>query len=264
MPLTDMLPASCCNRSRIAIEGAEYQEDQDFPIANAAAITPDFFATFGTSVLRGRDFGLSDDAEAARVVIVNQGFADRFFPGEDPIARRMRLGTSDSQDEWKTIVGVVPNMQMEGFDPDRTDPSGFYLPLAQQDRRFMDQCATRPDFLYDSKHTVIYVDGNVYFSGGSMNNATQTPGQLQLYSTGATVSLSGQFSYMNFQASVAGLSPLPSHTYGATLGLRIQDVPIRNLFLSLEVTYLSGSDRALQYEQEISSTTSNAPKAGSA
>ena len=135
--LTDQLPASCCSRYRISIEGAEYQEDQDYPIVNAAAITPGLFETFGTSVLRGRDFSLSDDADAAEVVIVNQGFADRFFPGEDPIGRRLRQGTSERQDEWKTIIGVVPNLQMEGFDPDRTDPSGFYLSLAQQDRRFV-------------------------------------------------------------------------------------------------------------------------------
>jgi len=102
-----------------------------------AAITPDFFSTFGVEVLRGRDLSLADDADAAPVVIVNQGFADRFFPGEDPVGRRIRQGTSESQEEWRTIVGVVPNMQMEGFDPDRTDPSGYYLPLAQQDRQFV-------------------------------------------------------------------------------------------------------------------------------
>jgi predicted permease len=135
--LTDMLPTTCCSRYRIAIEGGEYQEDQDYPLANTAAISTHFFSTFGTSVLRGRDFSLSDGADAAGVVIVNQGFAERFFPGEDPIGSRIREGTSEGQEEWKTIVGVVPNMQMQGFDPERPDPSGYYVPLAQRDRSFV-------------------------------------------------------------------------------------------------------------------------------
>ena len=132
-----MLPATCCNRTRFALDGEEYQEDQDYPLANSAAISTDFFSTFGVEVLRGRDFSLADDANAAEIVIVNQGFADKFFPGEDPVGRRIREGTSESQEEWKSIVGIVPNMQMEGFDPDRTDPAGYYLPLAQQDRQFV-------------------------------------------------------------------------------------------------------------------------------
>ncbi|MFC1640107.1 FtsX-like permease family protein, partial [Gemmatimonadota bacterium] len=135
--LTDMLPASCCNRSRFALEGETYQEDQDYPLANTAAISTEFFSTFGVEVLRGRDLSLADDADAPTIVLVNQGFAERFFPGADPIGRRIREGTSESQEEWMTIVGVVPNMQMQGFDPDRSDPAGYYVPLAQRDRRFV-------------------------------------------------------------------------------------------------------------------------------
>ena len=135
--LTDMLPASCCSRSRFALEGETYQEDQDYPLVNTAAISTDFFSTFGVQTLRGRDLSLADDANAAEVVLINQGFADRYFAGDDPIGRRIREGTSESQEEWRTIVGVVPNMQMEGFDTERTDPAGYYVPLAQNDSRFI-------------------------------------------------------------------------------------------------------------------------------
>jgi predicted permease len=135
--LTDMLPAVCCYRGRFAIEGEVYTTDQDYPRSNMAAISTDFFETFGVSVLRGRDFTLMDDADAAVVVLVNQRFAERFFPGEDPVGRRIREGTSDSEEEWRTIVGIVPNMQMQGFDPEENDPAGYYVPLAQRDRRFV-------------------------------------------------------------------------------------------------------------------------------
>jgi len=134
--LTDMLPAACCNRSRLGIEGEAYETDQDYPLANVAAISTDFFDTFGVSVLRGRDFNLMDDADGAPVALVNQRFAERLFPGEDPVGRRIREGTSESEQDWRTIIGVVPNMQMEGFDQDG-DPAGYYVPLAQRDRSFV-------------------------------------------------------------------------------------------------------------------------------
>ncbi len=134
--LTDRLPATCCSNNRFALEGEAYETDQDYPVANMASISTDFFETFGVEALRGRDFSLMDDGDAPGVVLVNQRFAERFFPGEDPVGRRIREGTSSSEEDWRTIVGVVPNMQMQGFDQD-TDPAGYYVPLAQRDRQFV-------------------------------------------------------------------------------------------------------------------------------
>jgi predicted permease len=135
--LTDLLPTVCCNRNRLGIEGEVYETDQDYPIANVASVSPGFFEAFGVNVLRGRNFSLMDNADAASVAIVNQRFAERFFPGEQPIGRRFREGASASEQEWKTIVGVVPTALMESFDPDEDDPAGYYVPLAQRDRRFV-------------------------------------------------------------------------------------------------------------------------------
>jgi putative ABC transport system permease protein len=135
--LTDRLPITCCNRSRLGIEGEVYETDQDYPIANTASVSPGFFETFGVNVLRGRDFNVMDNADATPVAIVNQRFVERFFPGEQAIGRRFREGTSQSQQEWRTIVGVAPTSLMESFDPDEDDPAGYYVPLAQRDRRFV-------------------------------------------------------------------------------------------------------------------------------
>ena len=69
--------------------------------------------------------------------MVNQSFVERFFPGANPIGRRIRAGTSDSQDAWSTIVGIVPDLGMEGFNSGNDDPAGFYVPLTQSDRSFL-------------------------------------------------------------------------------------------------------------------------------
>jgi predicted permease len=137
--LTNILPAVCCGRSRFTIEGEVYDSDREYPRSNVASATPGFFDTFGVSMLRGRDFNLMDDASAEQVAIVNRRFAEKFFPDQDPIGRRIREGSGVTADEWdwRTIVGVVPNMHMQSFDPDETDAAGYYVPLAQRDLRFV-------------------------------------------------------------------------------------------------------------------------------
>jgi len=135
--LTDVLPArGGYGTTRFQIEGETYATDRDYPQAHVAVATPDLFRTFGVAVSQGRDFDVADDADATSVVVVNQRFVERFFPGEDPIGRRIRAGTSDNQAAWSSIVGVVPNLRMEGFHSG-TDSAGYYVPLAQSDRSFM-------------------------------------------------------------------------------------------------------------------------------
>jgi len=135
--LADALPVSGSNRGRLAIEGQSYVNDQDYPLARFAAIEGDFFQAFGLDVLRGRGFTRQDDGDALPVALVNERFADRFFPGEEPIGRRFRPGASKSEAPWLTIVGVVPNLSMNGLDAQPGDSAGYYVPLAQTDRRFV-------------------------------------------------------------------------------------------------------------------------------
>jgi len=133
--LTTNLPASN-NGSSIGIAGESYAREQDYPSVRMAAVTPGFFETFGTHVLAGRDFTASDDAANLRVAIVNEAFVARFFADREALGQRFaeRVGR-DSLGAWMTIVGIVPDQKMEGFDP--SDPSeGYYVPFAQRDPRF--------------------------------------------------------------------------------------------------------------------------------
>jgi predicted permease len=124
--------------STVAIAGQVYAAAKDYPTVRQATVTPGFFRTFGTAVLRGRDFNLNDEATSGPVAIVNVAFAEHFFPGKEALGQRFaeRAG-GDSLLPWKTIVGVVPDLKMEGFDTDRPPPWGYYTPLAQSDPRFV-------------------------------------------------------------------------------------------------------------------------------
>ena len=73
-------------------------------MTNLQVVRENYFETLEIPRLRGRGFTAHDDAGAPRVVIVNQAFARKYFPGQDPLGQRIRV--SDDEPEWE-IVGVV-------------------------------------------------------------------------------------------------------------------------------------------------------------
>jgi predicted permease len=136
--LTNVLPGLGSIRTKVAIQGAEYSEDSDYPQVGLVYVSPGFFETFGVEQISGRDFTAQDDRAAAPVALVNRSFAERFFAGEEVVGRQLRCGTLESEAPWRTIVGVVPDLYMEGLMARSAHhPSGIYVPVAQQDPRFL-------------------------------------------------------------------------------------------------------------------------------
>lgn len=141
--LADALPASDrASRPRASVDGVSYASLEDHPRVNLAVITPGFFDTFDVELLDGRDFNALDTADSLPVTIVNRSLVERLFPGENPLGHRIKLGTDDDDGEpWFTIVGVAPDLVMQGLNSGDDPAQGFYLPLAQRDRRFMSLAA---------------------------------------------------------------------------------------------------------------------------
>ena len=81
-------------------------------------VSQDFFRALGTPLLRGRFFSIGDRAEAPQVAIINDAMAGRSWPGHDPVGRRFKLGSRDSDAPWYTVVGVVGNMRRQGLERD--------------------------------------------------------------------------------------------------------------------------------------------------
>ena len=142
--LTSHLPLNT-TQAAIAVEGATYGGPEEYPVARTAAITPGFWATFETTLLAGRNFSPADDAASLPVAIVNQAFADQFFPGRAPIGLRFaeRRGP-EALGPWRTIVGVAPDLRMSGFGRNVGVRWGYYVPLAQQDLRFVNLAVRTP------------------------------------------------------------------------------------------------------------------------
>lgn len=95
------------------------------PAARNRVVTPGYLTAVGTAVRRGRDFNVADLMDAERVVLIDEVVATRYFPGEDPIGRRLQAIGSR---EW-TIVGIVSAVHDREFSAP-SDPV-LYFPAAQ-------------------------------------------------------------------------------------------------------------------------------------
>ena len=110
------------------IEGKPPAAPGDNQSANWYAVTPDYFKTLRLPLQRGRVFTPEDRAGAPRVMLINEAFARRMFPGEDPIGRRVRIGVDS--DAKREIVGIVGDVRHYGLDQEAT--MQMYEPLAQR------------------------------------------------------------------------------------------------------------------------------------
>jgi predicted permease len=131
--LSDGLPAAGNGSIPVQIEGRAYATESDHPLAREGIVTAGYFETFQTSVLRGREFTPADNAAGLPVAIVNESFARAHFPDVDPLGRQMRRIRPNGPEPWLTIVGVVPDLIMEGIGNNNASPVGYYIPIAQSD-----------------------------------------------------------------------------------------------------------------------------------
>jgi putative ABC transport system permease protein len=100
------------------------------PSSDMAIVTPDYFRTIGTPLVDGRPFTEHDDDKSPPVLIVNQAFAERFFPGARAVGKRMEPGaTSRRGSMMREIVGVVGNARQSALEP--TPEPIYYLPFKQ-------------------------------------------------------------------------------------------------------------------------------------
>jgi predicted permease len=109
-----------------SVEYEGYAGDPDHaPVVPLNVVTPGFFGTMGMPLLRGRDFTDGDSATAPPVVIVNESFAKRYWPDQDPIGKRIRnMGEAGG-----LVVGLVRDARMASL---RSAPEPYlFLPLGQ-------------------------------------------------------------------------------------------------------------------------------------
>jgi putative ABC transport system permease protein len=108
------------NRSALIVEGRDTQSKQP-PLVERSQATPEYFHLLGIPVLRGRLFNGGDDEKAPLVAVINQAMAETYWPGEDPLGKRLKLGDGRAGvgqraiTTWITIVGVIADARTESL-----------------------------------------------------------------------------------------------------------------------------------------------------
>jgi putative ABC transport system permease protein len=129
--VANVLPASGSNTSRAVVpEGHVLKDPRNPPLADYRTVSPDYFRTLRIPILRGRPLDRMDTKDGVAVAIVSQALADRHWPGQDPIGRRLRVGVENPT--LLTIVGVAGDVVHHWFG--RRNAPTLYRPFAQDPR----------------------------------------------------------------------------------------------------------------------------------
>ncbi len=99
---------------RVWIEGRPDPPKGEEPVLRGGSVSADYFKAMGISFRHGRAFNEEEVWQGRPVIIVNEAFSRRFFPGEDPIGKRIKVGPPSAP--YSTIIGVVANHIQPGVD----------------------------------------------------------------------------------------------------------------------------------------------------
>jgi putative ABC transport system permease protein len=118
-------------RISFAIDGRPVAKG-DQPSADFFSVSNDYFKTLNIPILKGRAFTERDTPKAPGVIIINQEFARKYFPGEEAIGKRIKPGIStldDDKKEFREVVGVVGDVRNRNLSSELRP--GYFLPQAQ-------------------------------------------------------------------------------------------------------------------------------------
>ncbi len=127
--LTSFLPASGnTSNSTFLVDGYVPPKGAKMNLATPATVMGNYFRAMGIQLLRGRTFTEADRA-GAQLVIVSRKFAEHFWPNQDPIGKRIRIGMQETPTPWMTVVGEVADVKLSS--PDSETKEQFYQPVEQ-------------------------------------------------------------------------------------------------------------------------------------
>lgn len=106
------LPLSGASMNRgFQAEGRPEPKPDENVTMDYQVVSEDYFQTLEVPMIRGRAFTKADTDTSQRVIVINQAMAQRYWPNEDPVGRRIAIGESSKDTSWRTIVGVVGDMR---------------------------------------------------------------------------------------------------------------------------------------------------------
>ena len=128
--ITNLLPASGQESyGAIAVDGYVLPKGAPMSAAWRGQVMGQYFSAMGIPFLRGRDLTAADTASSPLVVIVNRKFGERYWPGQDPIGKRIHIGLPETPLPWMTVVGEIGDIKQKSADSDVNEQ--IYQPVSQ-------------------------------------------------------------------------------------------------------------------------------------
>ena len=118
----------------LTVEGQPVEDAARRPLVQVGTVTSDYFAALEIPVRQGAVFSADITEKDPPAVVINEAFAQKFWPGQSPLGRRVRLG--DDQ-PWLEVVAVVDNVSMLGRFTALDTPLQLYRPFAQSPTRYL-------------------------------------------------------------------------------------------------------------------------------
>jgi predicted permease len=130
--LASDLPFGGASAVFYSAEGDATVAAETMPRAYIHRVTPEFFATLRIRLEAGRTFLPAEEKPDSPAVIVSHNVTRRFWPHQDPIGKRIKLGAPGSQNPWMTIVGVVDEVKYRGLPENPTGDPDLFLPYVDR------------------------------------------------------------------------------------------------------------------------------------
>jgi putative ABC transport system permease protein len=133
--ITSNLPIDGSLTGMLQFEGQAVDDREKLPRIPLIPVSPAYFETLGAPLSRGRAFHAHDGMPGAEVVIVNERFVAQYWPGEDPLGKRIHI-SSEPNAPWVTVIGVIPQINRE-IESQANTESIVYVPYRQLPVRFV-------------------------------------------------------------------------------------------------------------------------------
>ena len=112
---TTAVPLTWMGSNGLSLEGREAEPNENWNAIHRQ-VSPGYFEAMGLALRQGRQFNERDDERAPPVAVINETMARQFWPGQEPVGKRFKVGAPDDPTPWLTITGVVADVRQMGLD----------------------------------------------------------------------------------------------------------------------------------------------------